>query len=90
MVVATTTTGQTLGKRLLQTRVVDASTGEPPRLGPAVLRWAVLVGPSLVGAILPGPNLSALVLIVVAPILFDRYHQGLHDRAAGTVVTRLR
>ena len=82
--------GQTVAKRVVGTRVVDRATGMVPSVRQAVLRWLVLGAGGLVAASIPleaaGPVYTAVVL---GGVLFQPLHRGLHDRAAGTVVTAL-
>lgn len=74
-------TGQTIGKRLLRIRAVDATTGDLAGLGQAARRAV--------------PNLLGLVPVVgsLAPLLYLRalWHprrQGFHDALASTIVVR--
>jgi uncharacterized RDD family membrane protein YckC len=69
--------GQTPGKMVLGIRVVRVESGSLPGLGRAVARWVVPAVASLI-------PLGALV--VYGWLLWDRRRQGLHDKAAGTVV----
>lgn len=84
----------TPGLRLLGLRVVHATEGRTLAMGEAVRRYAFLYGPAAVLALLPGPAgaTSALSLLWVAVLLIttiaDPRHQGLHDRAAPSVVLR--
>ncbi|MFD5031864.1 RDD family protein [Streptomyces sp. NPDC058405] len=74
-------TGQTLGKRWMKLRVAMLNNGTVPDTGASVLRAAVLWLPALI---------CCLVLwwvIIIVTILASRpYRQGLHDKAARTVV----
>jgi uncharacterized RDD family membrane protein YckC len=78
--------GQTIGKRVLGIRVVDADTGAVPTMAQATRRWAMLGGIGwLLSVFVPlvGFLYDVLVLVlVVRPPL----HQGPHDLAAGTIV----
>lgn len=66
--------GRTPGKLLLDLRVVNARTGEPPGYLRAVARYI-------------GYFVSALPLgLGFLWIVFDRQRQGLHDKIAGTRV----
>lgn len=66
--------GRTPGKLLLDLRVVNARTGEPPGYVRAFVRYI-------------GYFLSALPLgLGFLWIVFDRQRQGLHDKLAGTRV----
>ena len=76
-------TGQTPGKRLLRITVVDVTTGRPPRLDGATIRYLV---PS-VPALLPGIG-AVITLVVYLSATWSPTRQGWHDRAAGTVVVR--
>lgn len=78
--------GQTLGKRWVGLRVVDGRTGEVPTLNQAALRWVV----PQVASLAPGPLASLVFLAVYLPVLKGPLHRGLHDHAAGTVVTACR
>lgn len=81
--------GQTLGKRWLGLQVVDRDSGAVPTLNQAALRFAVPEISTV--AQLTSADLGALVLLVVfLPILKGPLHRGLHDHAAGTVVTACR
>lgn len=81
--------GQTLGKRWLGLRVVDRDTGAVPTLNQAALRYAVPETVTLLQ--LTAPGLSPLLgLVIYLPILKGPLHRGLHDHAAGTVVTACR
>jgi uncharacterized RDD family membrane protein YckC len=74
-------TGQTLGKRLFNMRVANLSDGSTPSLQVSVVRAAVLW--------LPFAFCCACVWTAIAGgwSFFDRpYKQGLHDKAAKTVV----
>jgi uncharacterized RDD family membrane protein YckC len=85
-------TGRTVGKRLLGLRVADLVDGTTPDLRAATIRWAVPAAPALASALLQlsGPvagSLSLLTLVVYLGILRGPLHRGLHDHAAGTVVS---
>lgn len=76
-------TGQTIGKRLLKIQVVDVTTGRPPSLGSATVRYLVPAVPALL------PGIGALLgLLVYVSAIWSPTRQGWHDRAAGTVVVR--
>ncbi|MET9801354.1 RDD family protein [Streptomyces sp. NPDC006368] len=73
--------GQTLGKRLMGMRVAMLNDGSVPQTNAALTRAMVLWVPALVCC----PCLWELILLVL--ILVDKpYKQGLHDKAARTVV----
>jgi uncharacterized RDD family membrane protein YckC len=78
--------GQTIGKRLLGTKVVNID-GEPLRPWQAVVRFATYGVPSLVFTAV-GLRFVAGTwsLIVLAPVLRPPWHRGLHDLAARTIV----
>ena len=87
--------GRTIGKALFGLRVVDVATGALPGLPAAVVRWLVPVLPALMVGLLPETGLLATVrlplalapLAIFAGVLLPPLHRGLHDRAAGTIVT---
>lgn len=68
--------GQTIGKRLLNLRVVNAD-GSSPGLGAALLRWLLLI--------IEGPVTVGSGLLVA---LLSRNHQRIGDFAAGTLVIK--
>jgi len=80
----TVSRGQTPGKMLLGTRVVLQRTGQIPTLVPAAVRWFV---PG-VWVFLPG--VSVVSIVIYGWLLFNVYRQGLHDKAARTVVVHAR
>jgi len=68
------TLGATPGKFLMSCHVVDVRTGRRPRPGRALLRYV-------------GYFLSALPLgLGFLWVIWDRRHQGWHDKLAGTLV----
>jgi uncharacterized RDD family membrane protein YckC len=70
------TRGQTLGKAVLGMRVYKV-TGEPAGFGTMLLREVV------------GKSISGLVISLgFLWIIWDREHQGWHDRIAGTLVLK--
>ena len=73
------TTGQTLGKKVLNIKVVDMSTGGTIDYGRAFLRW-----------LLPGAgtwvSCGLLPLIDGLWPLWDANRQALHDKIANTLV----
>ena len=73
--------GQTPGKMLVATRVVDASTYRIPSLSAATVRYLVPSAASLVPVI--GGWLG---ILVYAWLLWDPKRQGIHDKAANTLV----
>ncbi len=68
--------GQTVGKRVMKTRVVNVD-GSQPGLGQLFLRWLLLIVDEGMG------------LIGIIFIMFNRNGQRLGDMAAGTFVVRL-
>lgn len=76
--------GQTPGKILVRTIVINEATNTIPSWWQAILRWFV----PAVAASLPG-SLSLLWLAVYLWILMDDRRQGLHDKAARTLVVDL-
>ncbi len=81
--------GQTLGKMAMGTRIVDTTSGSLPSLKQSVIRWLVLIAGSIASLIAPeiDPIDAGYTLIVVAPVLRPPLHRGLHDFAAGTIVS---
>lgn len=93
---ATTTFGQTLGKRLFGLRVVDARGG-PPTGGATCIRlcvWALPVGGAATAWFATFPTTAGLLFMVLlfaalaipGKLIRDERHRGLHDIAAGTIV----
>lgn len=72
--------GQTIGKMIVRTRVIDQDTGAIPSWQQSFLRWGA---PAAIGVV---PWLGYLVLVMYAWLLWDRRRQGLHDKLAGTLV----
>lgn len=73
--------GQTLGKKLMNMRVAMLNDGSTPDTGSSLTRAVVLWLPQLICC----PCLWPLILLIL--ILVDKpYKQGLHDKAAKTVV----
>lgn len=70
--------GQTLGKRFLKIKVVDAATGQPPSPGKAFGRTAVMF---LLNLLSVGTVLNAVLTVIDEP-----RQRSLHDRAATTRV----
>src|SRR5690606_28001275 len=63
--------GQTIGKMVLHTKVVDRSTGATPSIAQAGLRWLTVAVGSLVALVVPALQPVAVVyaLVVVVPII---------------------
>jgi uncharacterized RDD family membrane protein YckC len=74
--------GQTLGKMLLRVRVVQIDDGRIPGVAKSAIRTLV---PTVAGAI-PFALAPVLALGVYLYALVDRRRQGIHDKAAGTIV----
>lgn len=68
--------GTTPGKQLIGAKIVDATTGQPLRLGQALVRYFGYILSCL-------PFCAGLVWVA-----FDRKKQGWHDKLANTVVVR--
>lgn len=73
--------GQTLGKRLFKIRVAMLNDGRVPDSRASLLRALVLWVPALVCCACFWPLLILILILVDRP-----YRQGLHDKAARTVV----
>jgi uncharacterized RDD family membrane protein YckC len=82
--------GQTLGKMLVRTQVLDRSGERLPAWNQSVVRWLVPAVPNVVAFMVTGFGVDALFfiwsLVVYIPILRSADRRGWHDRAAGTVV----
>ncbi len=76
----TATRGQTLGKMTMRIRVATLEGGTPPGWRRAMVRWVVPVALSIV---------PFLGIVAFAWLLWDPIRQGLHDKAAGTVVVNV-
>jgi uncharacterized RDD family membrane protein YckC len=75
--------GQTPGKDLLNLRVIDASTGEPPSWRSAFVRTL----PFTVLRLVPGLVLgTAVVGVMGVTTPWDPRNRGVHDIIAGTIV----
>jgi uncharacterized RDD family membrane protein YckC len=86
----TATKGQTLGKMLVRTQVLDRSGERLPAWNQSFVRWLVPAIPNMVAFVVTGFGVDALFfvwsLVVYVPILRSADRRGWHDRAAGTVV----
>ena len=91
-IVAVAARGQTVGKVVMATKVVDAASGTVPTVSHAMLRWLVLIAGSLLALAVPvvAPFDVIYTIVVLLPILRPPFHRGVHDTAARTVVTSLR
>jgi uncharacterized RDD family membrane protein YckC len=72
--------GQTVGKRVMKLKIIDAETGQPMDLPTARKRWGIYILLSLAG---PGAYLDGLWQ------LWDERKQTLHDKVARTVVVKV-
>ncbi|WP_328400112.1 RDD family protein [Streptomyces sp. NBC_00390] len=73
--------GQTLGKSIMKLRVAMLNDGRTPDTSAALLRAAVLWVPALLCCF------CVWWLVIIITVIADRpYRQGLHDKAAKTVV----
>ncbi|MEU1404509.1 RDD family protein [Streptomyces sp. NPDC005728] len=78
--------GQTLGKRLLKLRVANLADGSTPDMKTSLIRACVLWGPSIVPCCLCG---LWWIFSGAWSFLDKPYKQGLHDKAAKTVVVEV-
>ena len=78
--------GWSIGKLWVGLRVIDRASHRPPDPLRAAARWLVAATPMLLAlfAVLDANALTAALMAVYAPIMFDL--RGLHDYAAGTLV----
>ncbi|MFF7811265.1 RDD family protein [Streptomyces sp. NPDC007945] len=79
--VLTARDGQTVGKRLMKLRVAMLNDGSTPPMSQSLLRAVVLWLPALICCACLWPLLILILILVDKP-----YKQGLHDKAAKTVV----
>ncbi|MFF9339491.1 MULTISPECIES: RDD family protein [unclassified Streptomyces] len=79
--VLTAKNGQTVGKRLMKLRVAMLNDGSTPPMNQSLLRAVVLWLPALICCACLWPLLLLVLILVDKP-----YKQGLHDKAAKTVV----
>ena len=73
---AVSSTGQWIGNRVTNTKVVDVRNGRTVTAGEAGLRFVIRY------------FVSSILFIGFLVALFDSQRQTFHDRVAGTVVTR--
>jgi len=85
LVPSSTRSGRTLGKKLLQLRLVNLD-GSPVRARGAMLHYGVPVMVALLFAPILGPLGYVAVLFGVLTWPRNANYQGLHDRLAGTIV----
>ena len=78
-VALTATKGQTFGKWIVGIKVIGSDNGLVPGWGRSLGRYLASWGTIPVLG-------QVLALVVCAPLLWDRTHQGLHDKAAATLV----
>jgi uncharacterized RDD family membrane protein YckC len=84
----------TLGMRLLRVRVIDATADRALGVTPAIARWVLLTGAIGLLGLLPIAAgffgiLSLLwVVVLLVSVLTDPLRQGIHDRAAGSLVVQ--
>jgi len=95
LIATTAIWGRTLGKWIVGTRVIDDDTGRNPSWLRSIVRYVVPSLGSLL-ALAVSPRWVAALLstlwatIVYAPLLWSPRVQGIHDRAARTVVVLTR
>ena len=80
--------GQTLGKRIVGIKVVNASTGAAPGLSKSLGRWAVLTLPIAVPYVRYGGVI--FFLLCVLTMGHEPCYRGWHDKAARTLVVTSR
>ncbi|MFE0640427.1 RDD family protein [Streptomyces sp. NPDC058877] len=79
--VLTARNGRTVGKKLMKLRVAMLNDGSTPPMNQSLLRAVVLWLPALICCACLWPLLILILIMVDKP-----YKQGLHDKAAKTVV----
>ena len=88
VIVMTWRWGRTVGKFVIEIRVIDASRRRP-NWRQSIVRWAA-VGWIGIAAHLTGGSVNKALFIaelaIYVPALFDPLGRGLHDRLAGTMV----
>ncbi len=81
--------GQTLGNRIVATRVRDRNTGGPISTRQAMWRWGFIAAYSVI-ALVNSPISTAIATVVaLVDVLFplaNPMKQTIHDRLAGTIV----
>ena len=84
----------TLGMRLLRIRVIDAKADRALGVTPAIARWVLLTGAIGLMGLLPiaagffGILSFLWVVVLLVSVLVDPLRQGIHDRAAGSLVVQ--
>lgn len=77
-------TGQTIGKRVANTRIATMDGGKPPMVDLILKRHAVFWGLALI------PKGGSIVSLIDVLMIFKRDRRCLHDLVAGTQVLRVR
>jgi uncharacterized RDD family membrane protein YckC len=88
IIVMTWRWGRTVGKFLIEIRVVDAGRRRP-NWRQSIVRWAAVGWIGIAAHWFGGSANKALLiaeLAIYVPVLFDPLGRGLHDRLAGTMV----
>ena len=88
-IILTASKGQTLGKMMLRTRVVQGSDGLVPSLGRSAQRWllpGLLLLALLVSIVFLQLILGMALIALYGAVLRNDNRQGWHDKAARTVV----
>lgn len=90
----TATRGQTIGKLMVGTKVVNVGGERLPTWGEAAVRWFVPAVPNVLGVAAVSMFVDAATVlwgvVVYLPILRTLDRRGWHDRAAATVVIDVR
>ncbi len=82
--------GQTLGKLLERSRILDLETGEPPGFAASARRAGLPYGVLLVGTVALGSLGSLLMMVVYLSSALDGLERGWHDKVGGTIVVKTR
>jgi uncharacterized RDD family membrane protein YckC len=92
-----TAVGASPAQRLLRMKIIAEVGGGRPTLAQSLIRWALLGAPWAVATVAVGLTSGGLVvqvlalgwyLVLLVSTAASRRKQGLHDRVAGTIVTR--
>ena len=78
----TAVSGQTIGKKFVGVKIVGSGEGGPPGWGGSSLRW-------LIPVVLSVLSLGLFGLVVYLWCVWDADRQGLHDKAAGTIIVKV-